>query len=271
MLSALQLKLGSRLASALPFAVAVFVSIPLTLGFSPAQAQALEVAGSSTVAKSIIDPSLTKLREATGIELKMLSVGTGKGMQMLFDGKVKVAAVSASLEEAVDDAKKAGASSVPPGLKLHTLVTDQLVPIVHNDNPLKELSREQLRGLLSGKVQNWKEVGGPDLAVLVVTGAPGSGTRGVIEKQLLAGQAFASSAKELRTSAAELAEVARDKAAIGYVGSGTAESAKGKIKELKAPPVSRPLGLVTVGEPSPEVRKLLDYLLSAEAKKLFLQ
>jgi phosphate transport system substrate-binding protein len=263
MLSALQLKLGMRLASALP--VALFLSL------SPARAQVLEVAGSSTVAKSIVEPSQAKLREATGIELKMLSVGTGKGMQMLFDGKVKVAAVSASLDEAVDDAKKAGSVAAPAGLKLHTLLTDQLVPIVHNDNPVKELSREQLRGLLSGKLQNWKEVGGPDLAVLVVTGAPGSGTRGVLEKQLLAGQAFASGAKELRTSAAELAEVARDKAAIGYVGSGTAESAKGKIKELKAPALSRPLGLVTVGEPTPEVRKVLDYLLSTEAKKLFLQ
>ena len=87
----------------------------------------------------------------------------------------------------------------------------------------------------------------------------------------MAGQAFAAGAKELRTSAAELAEVARDKGALGYVGSGTAESAKGKIKELKAPTVSRPLGLVTVGEPSPEVRKLIDYLSSAEVKKHFLQ
>ncbi len=263
MLSALQLKLGKRLASALPAA--------LFLALSTAQAQVVEVAGSSTVAKSIVEPSQAKLREATGIELKMLSVGTGKGMQMLFDGKVKVAAVSASLDEAVDDAKKAGASATPAGLKLHTLLTDQLVPIVHNDNPVKELSREQLRGLLSGKLQNWKEVGGPDLAVLVVTSATGSGTRGVIEKQLLAGQAFASTAKELRTSAAELSEVAREKGAIGYVGSGTAESAKGKIKEIKAPTLSRPLGLVTVGEPSPEVRKVLDYLQSTEAKKQFLQ
>ncbi len=234
-------------------------------------AQSLEVAGSSTVAKTIMEPTLAKAREATGLDIKMLSVGTGKGMQMLFDGKVKVAAVSASLEEAVDDAKKAGAASPPAGLKLHTLVTDQLVPIVHNDNPVKELNKEQLRGLLAGKLQNWKDVGGPDLPVSIVIGAAGSGTRGVIEKQLMGGQAFAAGAKELRTSAAELAEVARDKGALGYVGSGTAESAKGKIKELKAPPLSRPLGLVTVGEPAPDVRKLLDYLSSAEAKKLFLQ
>jgi phosphate transport system substrate-binding protein len=247
------------------------LSVGLSFNAHLAQAQSLEIAGSSTVAKTIIEPTLAKAREATGLELKMLSVGTGKGMQMLFDGKVKVAAVSASLEEALEDAKKAGAGAPPAGLKLHTLVSDQLVPIAHNDNPVKELNKEQLRGLLAGKIQNWKDVGGADVPVLVVIGAAGSGTRGVIEKQLMAGQAFAAGAKELRTSAAELAEVARDKGALGYVGSGTAESAKGKIKEVKAPTLSRPLGLVTVGEPSPEVRKLIDYLSSAEAKKHFLQ
>lgn len=153
MLSALQLKLGMRLASALP--VALFLSL------SPARAQVLEVAGSSTVAKSIVEPSQAKLREATGIELKMLSVGTGKGMQMLFDGKVKVAAVSASLDEAVDDAKKAGSVAAPAGLKLHTLLTDQLVPIVHNDNPVKELSREQLRGLSAASCRTGKRSAAP--------------------------------------------------------------------------------------------------------------
>ena len=113
------------------------LSLSVGLGFNAplAQAQTLEIAGSSTVAKTIIEPTLAKAREATGLELKMLSVGTGKGMQMLFDGKVKVAAVSASLEEALEDAKKAGAGAPPAGLKLHTLVNDQLVPIAHNDNP----------------------------------------------------------------------------------------------------------------------------------------
>jgi ABC-type phosphate transport system substrate-binding protein len=87
---------------------------------------------------------------------------------------------------------------------------------------------------------------------------------------VLGGAAFAANAKELRTSAAEAVEVGRDKAAIGYVGSGTAEGAKGKVREVKGPDVHRPLGFVTVGEPSGEVKKFLDFLQTAEAKKLFL-
>ena len=154
---------------------------------------------------------------------------------------------------------------------MHTLVTDALVPVVHPENPVKELSRDQLRGLLSGQVINWKQVGGADLPVTVVTSAPGSGTRSAVEKQLLDGTAYTPNVKALRTTSAEITEVARDKGAIGYVGAGVAETGGSKIREVKAPKLTRPLALVTLGEPAPEVRKAIEYLQSAEAKKLFLQ
>jgi phosphate transport system substrate-binding protein len=231
----------------------------------------LEIAGSTTVQKSIVEPVASKARDAVGLELKMLPVGTGKGMQMLFDGKVSVAAISDELADAVAAAKKVGATNAPANLKMVTVLKDSLVPILHPDNTVAALSKDQLRGILSGKVTNWKDVGGADLPILVVIPAAGSATRGVIEKQVLAGAAFASTAKELRTSSAEIAEVAREKGAIGYVGAGVAEGSKGKVREAKGPDVSRPLAFVTVGDPSPEVKKLYDFLQTAEAKKLFLE
>jgi len=187
-------------------------ALTLSLAFGAAAAQTLELAGSTTVHKSVIEPTQTSLREGTGLDLKMLPVGSGKGMAMLFEGKVKVAAVSEGLDDAVASAKKVGATTVPPGLKLHTLANDELVPIVHPDNPAKELTREQLRGLLTGQLKSWKDVGGADLPVQVVTGSPGSATRAVVEKQLLGGQAHSAQARELRSTAAELGEVAREKA-----------------------------------------------------------
>ena len=90
----------------------------------------------------------------------MLGVGTGKGMQMLIEGRVAVAAVSDELADAVASAKKAGVVTVPGNLKMTTIRKDQLVPIVHPDNKIAELTKDQLRGILSGKTTNWKEVGG---------------------------------------------------------------------------------------------------------------
>lgn len=252
----------------LPMSATLFASVLL---LSPlAHANPIEIAGSTSVQKAIIDPVAAKAKDS-GLELKMLGVGTGKGMQMLFDGKVTVAAISDSLPEAVNAAKKAGATTVPANLKMVTVLTEKLVPIVHPDNKVAALSKEQLQAILSGKVTNWKDVGGADAPIAVVVPAQGSATRGVLEKQVLAGAAFAASAKELRTSSAELAEVARDKNALGYVGSGAAETAKGKVREVKGPDVSRPMGFVTVGDPSPQVKKLLDFLQTAEARKLFVE
>lgn len=249
------------------FLKSMFAATSIALSVAVA-ANPLEIAGSTTVQKAIIEPVSAKAKEA-GVEIKMLPVGTGKGMQMLFDGKVTVAAISDTLPDAVNASKKAGATNVPANLKMVTVHIDKLVPIVHPDNKVAALSKEQLQAILTGKVSNWKDVGGSDAPIVVVVAAPGSATRAVVEKQVLGGAGFASSAKELRTTNAELAEVARDKGAIGYVGSGAAESAKGKVREVKGPEVSRPLGFVTVGDPSPEAKKLFDFLLAAETKKLF--
>lgn len=254
-----------KLVSTSLFAVATLFTAAIV------HAAPLEIAGSTTVQKSIVDPVSAKARDVTGVELKMLGVGTGKGMQMLFDGKVSVAAISDELPEAVAAAKKAGAVNIPSNLKMTTILKDQMVPVVHPENKIAALTKEQLRDIFSGKVTNWKAVGGADQPILVVTAAAGSATRGVVEKQILGGAGFPATAKELRTTTAEIAEIARDKGAIGYVGAGVAESAKGKVRETKGPEVSRPLGFVTVGEPSADVKKLFDFLQTAEAKKLFVE
>jgi len=238
---------------------------------STALANPIEIAGSTTVHKAIIEPVGGAAKTATGIEVKMLPVGTGRGLQMLAEGRVPLAAVSDSLEDSIAAAKKGGLAQVPGNLKMHTMYVEKLVPILHPDNPVKALTRDQLRGLLTGKISNWKELGGTDAPVTVVVPAPGSGTRGAIDKMILDGQAVGDSVKVLRTATAELAEVARDRNAIGIVGDGAASSMGGKVKEIVGPDVSRPLGFVTVGDPTPEVAKLLGWLKTPEAQKLFIK
>jgi ABC-type phosphate transport system substrate-binding protein len=90
----------------------------------------------------------------------------------------------------------------------------------------------------------------------------------VVERQVLGRTAYTSTAKELRTTFAEVAEIARDRGAIGYVGTGVVQAAEGKVRAVKAPDVSRPLGFVTVGEPSPDVKKFFDFLQRADVKRL---
>lgn len=251
--------------------------LPLVVAFSAAfaghaMAGELTIAGSTTVQKRVLEPGAAALKAATGIDVKVQGIGTGKGMMALVDGKVPAAAASESLADAIESAKAAAAGggktfNASNDLQFHEIVRDSIVVIVNKDNPVAGLSKEQLKAINSGKAKNWKEVGGPDLPIKVVTSHAGSATRAVFQKQVMDGADYVAGVTEVRTTREEINEVSKDKGAIGAVSEGFFAQNKGSAKLVKAPDISRPLGLVTKGEPSAEVKKLLGFFASAEGKK----
>lgn len=237
------------------------------------QAQEVTIAGSTTVQKRVLEPGAAGLKAATGIDVKVQGTGTGKGMIALIEGKVPAAAASETLQEAVASAQKAAKEAektitVPGNLQYHEITKDSIVVMVHPSNKVGSLSKEQLKDLNSGKVKNWKEVGGADLPVKVVTSHAGSATRAVFQKQVMDGVEYIAGALEVRTTREEITEVSREPGAIGAVSEGFLAQNPGKVKTVKAPPITRPLGLVTVGDAKPEVKKIVDFFKSAEGKKL---
>ena len=183
------------------------------------------------------------------------------------------AAASETLAEAIDSAKKQAVDGgktfeAPANLKFHELAKDSIVVIVNKDNPVSALSKDQLKAIHTGKVKNWKEVGGPDLAIKVVTSHAGSATRNVFAKQIMDGAAYVADAAEVRTTREEINEVSKDKGAIGAVSEGFFEMNKGNTKLVKAPAISRPLGLVTKGDASAEVQKVIDFFVKGPGKAL---
>jgi phosphate transport system substrate-binding protein len=251
------------------------VAIGLFTAFAAfaAQAQEVTVAGSTTVQKRVLEPGAAGLKNATGIDVKVQGSGTGKGMIALFEGKVPAAAASEPLQDAVASAQKAAKEAdktitVPGNLQFHEITQDVIVIIVNKDNKIASLSKEQLKDLNTGKIKNWKEIGGADLPVKVVTSHAGSATRAELQKQVMGGAAYVPGALEVRTTREEITEVGREPGAIGAVSEGFFAQNPGKARIVKAPVVSRPLALVTVGEPKPEIKKIVDFFKSAEGKKL---
>lgn len=244
-----------------------------TLGATAVYAEEVTIAGSTTVQKRIIEPGAAALKTATGIDAKFQGTGTGKGLIALIEGKVPVSGASESQSEAVESAQKAAKEAektikVPDNLQFHELYTDKIVVIVNKDNKVSALTKDQIKGLNTGKITNWKEVGGADLPVKVVTSHAGSATRNVFQKQIMDGADYVAGKLEVRTTREEVVEVGREAGAIGAVSEGFFASAPGKSKIVKAPEISRPLGLITVGAPKPEVKKVIDFFKSAEGKKL---
>jgi len=244
----------------------------LSLAFA-ASAEPVGLWGSTTCQKRFLEPGAEALKAATGVDIKVFGVGTGKGMLALFEGKTKVAISSNTLEESIQSAQKVlkeegkPEMAVPENLQFHVITEDVIVPIVNASNPVNELTWEQLADLNTGKATNWKDVGGPDQPVEVVTSHAGSSTKAVFQSMVMKKAEYASSAVQVTSTRLEINEVSSKPGGIGAVSKGFFNLNPGNAKIVKTAEISRPLALITIGDPTPEVKKIIDFFLSPEGQK----
>ena len=237
-------------------------------------AETVKVWGSTTCQKRFLEPGAKALEEATGIKVKVLGVGTGRGILALLYGKAMVSASSSPLGSSIKSAKKAAQKSgkpeptIPDTIMFHEIAKDVIVPIVHKDNPVSSLTFEQLSDLNTGKITNWKDVGGPDLAVKVITSHAGSATKAVFQNKVMKKADYIANATRVKSTRLEINEVSNDKGAVGAVSEGFFKQNPGRAKVIKTGFIERPLALITIGTPAPEVQKMIDFFIG-EGKKFF--
>lgn len=231
-----------------------------------AGAQTLEISGSTSLLKRAVQPNVAAIKETTGVDVTSHAMPTGRGMMALFEGKAGMAAVSESLEEATASARKAMAETgttvpVPANLVYHEMGRERVAVYLHKDNPVSTLTHAQLKDLFSGKVTNWKQLGGPDLPVKLFLSSAGSATRSIFQRQILGGGEFAPGASEFRTGLAAMTEVGKERGGIAASGLVLLDHAKnGNIKVAQTPVIERANGFVTVGRPAEPAQKVLDFL-----------
>ena len=108
----------------------------------------------------------------------------------------------------------------------YKVALDGLSVYVNSENPVNELTIDQLGGIFTGKITNWKEVGGPDAPITIYSRENSSGTYEFFKGEVLKGQDFAASAQTMPGTAAILQAVSKDKGGIGYGGAGYGTGAK---------------------------------------------
>jgi phosphate transport system substrate-binding protein len=245
----------------------------LTLTALHAGAAQLEMSGSTTVQKRIIEPAASAIEKATGITVRVRGINSGKGFAELRSGKVTASVSSSPLSLLLE---KAGLPD-DGTYQEHVITKDVIVPIVHNSNPVSRLSWKQLADINAGRITNWKDVGGPDQKIIVVTSQPTAATRIVFQKQVMKKAPYVSGAREVKSTRQEVNLVARQevnlvakyKGGIGAVSESFVAMNRGKVKVIKTKEISRPLSIITRGEPAPEVKSLIDFLRKPEAAKNF--
>ena len=207
--------------------------------------QEVKLHGATTVVDRVVNPQKAAVEKATGLKLVVVGNATGRGLVDLVEGKCDVAMVSEPMDIAMEAAKTAGKDVSKSNLEFSVVKKDEIVFIIHPSNPVTSLTWEQIRDMHTGKITNWKQVGGKDMPVVVYTDTVTGGTRAMIKKVVLGGADYAPSCKALSAVKKVGEMVAMQEGAIGGLGKGFVQAGKDKVVQTKT--IERPLGFVTVG------------------------
>ena len=217
-------------------------------------------------------------------DISVTGGGSGTGIAALLNGTTDICAASRGMKE--KERKLAEKNKISP-VEI-PVARDGIALIVHPENPVNSLTIDQLRLIYTGKVTNWKEVGGSDTPILLLSRESSSGTFVFFQEHVLNKEDFSPSARLLPGTSALVQAVAADRGAIAYVGLGFAAEAKGKAKTLGvqasgqdspvvpseatvrsgAYGVSRPLFFYTNGTPKDTAKQFIDFCLSPAGQKI---
>src|SRR6266478_983335 len=163
------------------------------------------------------------------VKIQVTGGGSGIGFAALQNNTTDIADASRPIKPAE---RAACIKTFGKSPREYKVALDGLSVYVNEANPLKELSIDQLGQIFTGKVRNWKDLGGADLPITIYSRENSSGTYEFFKEHILKGQDFASSAQTMPGTAALLQAVSKDPKGIGYGGAAYGVGAKAlKIKK----------------------------------------
>lgn len=235
------------------------------------------VSGSTSVQPLAQDLSDVFKEIEPGISVEIQAGGSTQGIKDVSDGTSDIGNTSRDLT----------AEEKNLGLTEHIIAHDGIAVVVHPGNTISNLSKDQITKIFKGEIKNWKEVGGPDSEILVVTREDGSGTRTAFEELLglqekKDGKTFSlmkPDALVVDGTGAVKANVAAKENSIGYTSLGFADNTLKKVSidnvectvdtvKSKTYPVSRSFIMLTKGELRPEVKAFMDFILSDKGQEV---
>ena len=171
----------------------------------------ITAAGSSAL-KPLVDVAAEQFsNENPDVSITVDAGGSGEGLKQVADKTVTLGNSDVAAEEKLD-------KDQAKDLFDHQVCVVAMAPIVNKDVGVKDLTKQQLIDIFTGKTTNWKDVGGPDEDIVLVTRPTSSGTRATFQKYALDGNEEASNASmETDDSGVLLTNVKDTKGAIGYV------------------------------------------------------
>jgi phosphate transport system substrate-binding protein len=230
--------------------------------FTPiAKADSFVLQGSTTFNNRIMVPLQAAIEGASGQKLTVVPNKTSIGVQALLERRADFAMISAPLEGELEFLKKENATSPYDQLRTFEILRTRVAFAINKENPVSAVSAMQMKKILRGEILNWREVGGPDLPIRIVMVRSGGGVQASIEQQLLKGEPIsAPDVIVVQISSQVVKIVEQEPGALGLAQLGVV--LRGDVAELRSgETIEQPLSLVTLGEPTPNMRKVIDAIL----------
>lgn len=250
------------------------------MAFAVAQAGNITIKGSDTMVQLGQRWAEEYMKSHKDVSIQVAGGGSGTGIAALLNGSTDICEASRDMKP--QEYKNAETKGIKPFRV--SVALDGIAVFVHEINPVKELSLEQLKAIYTGSITNWKEVGGPDHLIVIYGRENNSGTYAYFKEHVLKDEDYHEATQTLPGTAAVVNAVSKDKYGIGYGGLAWGKGVKfvavkkddkstAVIPSIKTVtdgsyPIARDLYWFFNGMPSGALKDLLNWTLSPEGQKI---
>jgi phosphate transport system substrate-binding protein len=261
--------------------ITLVVAAALFFGFAMHPADVITVKGSDTMVILAQRWAEIYMAKHPGVTVQVTGGGSGVGISALINGTTDICNASRPMKQSEVDKLKARFNVLGVEIKA---AKDGLAIYVNESNPVQELSIDQLRGIYTGAITNWKDIGGPDAKIILYGRENSSGTYVYFKDNVLKGDDFSPMTQTMPGTAAVVNAVSKDKSGIGYGGAAYAKGIRDvKVKKDAASPgylpteenvksskypISRYLYLYTRNRPTGTLKEYIDWILSSEGQQI---
>ena len=207
------------------------------------------------------------MEDNPGIIINVQGGGSTAGIQATFNNTCQIGTSSRNLKVSEKD------------LRVYLLAVDGIAVIIHKDNPIEDLSLDQIQGIFAGTIRDWSELGDMEGDIIPVTREEGSGTRGAFEDMVM-GESVISDACLVQDSNGAVREIiASTLQGIGYISVGLVDQREKALAINGIRPTmtnlitckyqfTRPFLMLVIEEPTGDIKKFIDYALSDKGRDI---
>ncbi|MEI6090461.1 MAG: phosphate ABC transporter substrate-binding protein [bacterium] len=256
--------------------IIVAVIALIVVGFSGFMAQEkMTVKGSDTMVILSQRWAETYMNSHPEVSIQVTGGGSGTGISALINGTTDICNSSRPMKKSEIKTLKERFGSL--GVEI-PCAKDGITIYVNENNSVSNITMEQLKKVFTGKITNWKDLGGKDEKIIVYSRENNSGTYVYFKDNVLKGQDYSPSCQNLPGTAAVVNAVSKDGNGIGYGGHGYSKGVKMcKVNGIEPNeanigsgkyPISRDLYMYVRNRPTGAIKKFIDWVLSPEGQKV---